>query len=302
MIVISPWSTGGWVCSQVFDHTSVLQFLEARFNVPAPHITAWRRSLCGDLTAAFDFSARPNVSVRNFQVPELLNSPPQPYPYHLDVEYSMPKQEPGTRRARAIPYEFVVHARLQDNKTQAIQQKVWLDFANTGKAGAAFYVYDKKRLESNPRRYTVAAKDAFSDYWPTSDTHGAYDLIVHGPNGSMYQFQGNTVEAASKGKSNPEVKLIYDAVRRNVTLSLTNSGSFPCTLKVVNAYDRNAPRVHSVAAGATIQDRWVLKSSSGWFDLSVTSTEAPTFLRRFAGHVESQRPSTSDPGIFKEDT
>jgi phospholipase C len=33
MYVISPWSRGGWVNSQVFDHTSVLRFLEARFGV-----------------------------------------------------------------------------------------------------------------------------------------------------------------------------------------------------------------------------------------------------------------------------
>ena len=30
MYVISPWSKGGWVNSQVFDHTSVIRFLEQR--------------------------------------------------------------------------------------------------------------------------------------------------------------------------------------------------------------------------------------------------------------------------------
>jgi phospholipase C len=43
MMVISPWSKGGFVCSQVFDHTSVLMFLERRFGVMEPNITAWRR-------------------------------------------------------------------------------------------------------------------------------------------------------------------------------------------------------------------------------------------------------------------
>ena len=28
LVIASPWSRGGAVCSQVFDHTSVLQFLE----------------------------------------------------------------------------------------------------------------------------------------------------------------------------------------------------------------------------------------------------------------------------------
>ncbi|HEV6966274.1 phosphocholine-specific phospholipase C, partial [Roseateles sp.] len=54
MFVVSPWSRGGWVCSEVLDHTSVLRFLEARFGVAEPHITPWRRAVCGDLTAAFD--------------------------------------------------------------------------------------------------------------------------------------------------------------------------------------------------------------------------------------------------------
>ncbi len=59
MLVLSPWSRGGWVNSQVFDHTSVLQFLEKRFGVREPNISAWRRAVCGDLTSAFNF-ADPN--------------------------------------------------------------------------------------------------------------------------------------------------------------------------------------------------------------------------------------------------
>ena len=57
MLVISPWSKGGFVNSQLFDHTSVIRFLERRFGVAEPNITAWRRAVCGDLTTAFDFSA-----------------------------------------------------------------------------------------------------------------------------------------------------------------------------------------------------------------------------------------------------
>ena len=56
-LVISPWSRGGGVNSEVFDHTSTLQFLEQRFGVEAPLISKWRRETCGDLTSAFDFGA-----------------------------------------------------------------------------------------------------------------------------------------------------------------------------------------------------------------------------------------------------
>ncbi len=54
--IISPWTAGGFVCSQVFDHTSLIRFVEARFGVYEPNISAWRRQTCGDLTSAFRFS------------------------------------------------------------------------------------------------------------------------------------------------------------------------------------------------------------------------------------------------------
>ena len=56
-IIVSPWTAGGWVCSQPFDHTSVLQFLEKFTGVAEPNISDWRRKTFGDLTAAFRFEA-----------------------------------------------------------------------------------------------------------------------------------------------------------------------------------------------------------------------------------------------------
>ena len=56
-LVVSPWSRGDRrVLSDVMDHTSVLQFLEARFGVEVPAMSAWRREITGDLTTAFDFT------------------------------------------------------------------------------------------------------------------------------------------------------------------------------------------------------------------------------------------------------
>jgi phospholipase C len=52
MLVLSPFSRGGHVASQVFDHTSQLRFVEERFGVRAPNISAWRRRTVGDLTSA----------------------------------------------------------------------------------------------------------------------------------------------------------------------------------------------------------------------------------------------------------
>jgi phospholipase C len=57
MLVVSPFSRGGFVASSTFDHTSMLRFLEARFGTPVPNLSAWRRGITGDLTSAFNFAA-----------------------------------------------------------------------------------------------------------------------------------------------------------------------------------------------------------------------------------------------------
>jgi phospholipase C len=62
MLVLSPFSRGGHIASDVFDHTSQLRFLEARFGVRAPNISRWRRAHAGDLTSTLHMrSADPVV-------------------------------------------------------------------------------------------------------------------------------------------------------------------------------------------------------------------------------------------------
>jgi phospholipase C len=74
MIIASPFSRGGFVSSQVFDHTSTLRFLETRFRVRVPNLSKWRRSVTGDLTGAFNF-ARPDERVP--RLPRVSLSPQQ---------------------------------------------------------------------------------------------------------------------------------------------------------------------------------------------------------------------------------
>jgi phospholipase C len=63
MLVISPYSRGGLVCKDTFDHTSMLRFLERRFGAEVPNLSAWRRSVTGDLTSAFSFDTAADPSV-----------------------------------------------------------------------------------------------------------------------------------------------------------------------------------------------------------------------------------------------
>src|SRR5258706_9174876 len=71
MLVCSPFTRGGLVCSDVFDHTSTLLFLERRFGVAAPNLSAWRRATVGDLTAAVDFAKPADASVPSLPQPSL---------------------------------------------------------------------------------------------------------------------------------------------------------------------------------------------------------------------------------------
>ncbi|HLI73031.1 MAG TPA: alkaline phosphatase family protein [Acidimicrobiales bacterium] len=115
LLVVSPFSRGGYVCSDVFDHTSQLRFLETLFDVRAPNISAWRRSVTGDLTSTLQVGS-PDVSIPSLPatpgagdpavqrgcspadlVGGSLNGPPYPVPANLQ----MPSQEPGTARRRA---------------------------------------------------------------------------------------------------------------------------------------------------------------------------------------------------------
>jgi len=62
MLIISPFSRGGFISSDLFDHTSVLRFLETRFGAEVPNLSAWRRATVGDMTSAFNFT-KPDTSI-----------------------------------------------------------------------------------------------------------------------------------------------------------------------------------------------------------------------------------------------
>jgi phospholipase C len=70
MIIASPWTRGGYVDSNTYNHTSMLQFLETWSGVRAHNITGWRRSVASDLTAAFDFACP------DFSIPDLPDTVP----------------------------------------------------------------------------------------------------------------------------------------------------------------------------------------------------------------------------------
>ncbi|MGH3831873.1 MAG: alkaline phosphatase family protein [Pseudonocardiaceae bacterium] len=100
-IIVSPWTLGGWVAPERFDHTSVLRFLEQVTGVVEPNISDWRRQTFGDLTSAFRFSSArvsPRLPRTSSQLQraqrEVTTLPKPPLPQAHQV---LPFQEPGTR-------------------------------------------------------------------------------------------------------------------------------------------------------------------------------------------------------------
>ncbi|MEV4053653.1 phosphocholine-specific phospholipase C [Amycolatopsis sp. NPDC049688] len=279
MLVVSPWSKGGYVCSETFDHTSIIRFIERRFGVHEPNITAWRRSVCGDLTSAFDF-ARTDAAVP--ALPDTAGYLPPDRKRHPDyvpavpARTVLPKQEPGQRPARALPYDLAADAR-------AAADGLHLTFTNQGRAGATFYVATPG---GDPRTYTAGAGCSLAATLPVS---GGYDYTAYGPNGFVRQFRGG-------GAAGPEVSVRPDGRSGNLSLVLTNNGPIPVRLTLTDAYGRRTT-TRVLRPGARAVEVVDTRRSGNWYDVAVGSDHDPRFLRRVAGHLENGRPSTSDPNI-----
>jgi phospholipase C len=298
MTIVSPWTKGGFVCSQVFDHTSVIRFIETRFGVTEPNITQWRRAVCGDLTTAFDFRTPdlkmpPLPDTSNYISMADNQCAVNPAPVVPTTLGAIDPQESGIRFARALPYELHVNGHVDVRRNTFT-----IELANTGAQGAHFYVYATNRTDG-PWRYTVEAGKSLQETFDLTPTNGVYTFEAFGPNGFVRKFTGNAAQTQTQGRNSkpslPEVKTHYDVANGNVFLKFSNKGDGIARLTVNdNAYGAR-PRQVLVPAGAEIEEAWVLASSHHWYDLTVSSQEDGSFARRLAGHVENGRPSISDP-------
>ncbi|MGW7006474.1 phosphocholine-specific phospholipase C [Streptomyces sp. NPDC054933] len=289
MFVVSPWSTGGYVCSQVFDHTSIIRFMEERFGVHEPNISPWRRAVTGDLTTAFDFAKTdakvPTLPDTSGYIPPDHNRHPDYVP-KLPANPALPKQEPGLRPARPLPYDLSA-----DSRVNARGDQLSIDFASHGKAGATFHVTSAVQTDG-PWTYTVEAGRQLSGSWSLpSQQHAEYDVTVHGPNGFLRQFKGRPAGAG------PEVSARNEAASGQVRLVLVNEGPTAVKLTVTDGYGNDHRAAYHLRPGAHVVHTANTRRSHGWYDLSVSSDHDSTFQRRLAGHVETGHVSTSDPAI-----
>ncbi|GAB3913380.1 phospholipase C, phosphocholine-specific [Microlunatus endophyticus] len=279
LLVVSPWSTGGWVNSQTFDHTSVIQFIEKRFGVEEPNLTPWRRTVSGDLTSAFDFG---KTGLRVPRLPDTSAYEPtgddngweHPTP---PTTGALPKQEPGVRPSRCLGYDLTADIAVE-------RGQLTLDLTNRGSLGV--HVQARSLTVPNaPFSYTIGAGHSLSDAWPVT---GVYDLELHGPNGFFRQVAG--------APTSPLQVAVSQRGPHSIELELSAPhGHSAVTAQIDDAYGHD----HSVRvpAGRSVTVSVETTSTGGWYDVRVTTAADADFVTTAAGRLEASPGLTSDPQL-----
>lgn len=339
LIIASPWTRGGRICSQVFDHTSTLQFLEGflekKFGkkIRETQISEWRRTITGDLTSAFrdyhpgDEKSLPFLKKDSF-IEKIYNAkfkkspsdfrpvPPEEIRKINQNPASsalMPKQEEGIRPSCGLAYELYADGVLSDDKKQfTITMRAADKIFGSQSLGAPFNIFTlgKYAAGKDPadyvgsRSYAVRAGDALTDSWKIDGFEKTrYQLDVYGPNGFYRAFQG--------AANDPSVAITCE-YEREKSLSAKLSGNVVFTLKNLdprrnctfvirdNAYGN--PEITRDLKPDGQEHRLVLSlgKSHGWYDLTLTVKGYASYERKFAGRVETGKDSFTDPYMGRQ--
>jgi phospholipase C len=337
MIIASPWSRGGRVCSEVFDHTSTLQFLEHFINekynkqIQVSNISNWRRTICGDLTSAFQkyeegedqelkFLERDPYIEKIYDAK--FKKEPSDYKKLSAIEIKrinedpgssplMPHQEPGIRPSCGLPYELYVDGCLTDSK-KALNLTMQAGNTVFGKraAGTPFKVYapggyltreSENSGSSNYEGtrawdYAVIAGGLLTDSYPLHNFKGAqYLLRIYGPNGFFRELKGT--------RNDPMVRLLCgyqqdknakNKLTGNLILRTVSKSSHAHKIQIKdNAYGEGRI-LRKIPAGTRENFVLDLAMSHGWYDITVTVEGNKAFFRQYSGHVETGEESISD--------
>jgi phospholipase C len=286
MIVCSPWTRGGFVDSNSYDHTSMLRFLETWTGVKAPNVTAWRRSVTGDLTAAFDF-AHPDFSVPTLPdtVPLITQSDAEKsFPAvtaPAEGAQAMPAQEAGTRPHR--PSQLMPHADVTVNRSAFT---VTATMSNTGHVGASLFVFPDKFQAASATPFTVVKGASKTYQWTAAkqDNYG-YAFSIYGPDGFVRSFAGDIIPASTTTGQIPRVAATpVTGHARSLRLTLANDGTKTVTYTLtVNDY-AGTSRTLTVGARGSASVRWPV-DADGYYDVIITANTSDGFTRRYAGRI-----------------
>jgi len=315
-IIASPWTRGGWVNSQLFDHTSTLQFLEgfmqAKYGkqVVESNISPWRRAVAGDFTSCFrpHNAAEPTLSYVNRDkhiemIAQAKTKPVPTIPAPLTADKiaaintdprkasEISHQEPGTRPACALPYELHANGALSaDGKHFVLELAAANKLFGKRAAGAPFNVYLRNRTTGagvQAATYTVKAGDVLKPEFPIAQfKDGRYEIEVHAPNGFYRCFSGSVNDALPV--------LTTGVVDRKLELVLANQAKAVQSITVHDNSYGAAPITQRVAAGSRSVVTLPLTASNHWYDLTV-QTEGSGATVRLAGRIETGIATTTDP-------
>ena len=303
LVIASPWTRGGVVNSQVFDHTSILMFLENFLSektgkkIMESNISSWRRAVCGDLTSVFQEYRGEKIQLPKpvDRVPfyegihraQFKKLPDVPKPVTEEAwrggKFVNVSQEPGQRRSSALPYELAAAGNLtKDGKTFNFTFRAEKKRFGNRAAGAPFIVYALGATWAS-RNYAVAAGEAVSDSWVLGDyfTSAAYHFRIDGPNGFYREFKGASERMVS------------------IDLGINSKGKSPFGELVVNVLDVDGGEVQIVDHSYGQQPMLIktkkriltavpvsVAKSDGWYDFSVRVV-GTSIDYRFAGRVET---------------
>ena len=327
MVIASPWSRGGWVNSQVFDHTSCLQFLEKflskKFNkkIVEPNISEWRRTVCGDLTSVFRPYNGENIKepaflqrdafIEGIHKAQFKNVPSnfkKIEPDELEEvkkeggKKHLPSQEKGIRDSNVLPYELYADGQLGDDKksfTVRMEAANTL-FGNTA-AGSPFTVYAPgtySNEETTSRSYAVKAGGHLEDRWELEKfADGQYHLQVYGPNGFFREFKGSN--------NDPAIEVTMHFIRLKTAdaphfqFEITNNGASPAEVTIKdNSYNSGSRSLRLNASETKVLPVHTnIKKTHGWYDYSLNVNGNEGFEKRYAGRTETGRPLKTDPAM-----
>jgi phospholipase C len=120
----------------------------------------------------------------------------------------------------------------------------------------------------------------------------SYDLSVYGSNGFTRYFKAPSAQGANR-----VIAACYERHScDSIGLAIANASGGAVMVQVLEAYTGKQLTV-PLRHGAGFEDVRQLDSQFGWYDLVVTVSQDPTFRYRFAGYVESERDSFSEPAL-----
>jgi phospholipase C len=270
LLLVSPWTRGGWVASEVFDHTSVIKLLETwakHLGKPftSPNISAWRRSIVGDLTSALDF-AHPQTGAVTFADPV------------ANVAITVAADQMKHR-----PLAFHGHATLSEDRAAGTVTATMTTHGPDGKA-LGFQVFPDAHQPFSNTPFTVAAGGSKQYTWDTNATDGSYAFTVYGNDGFVRSFAGQLVPADEKNVGIPRATAaLTPGTDAKVTITLANDGTEPVRYQLAaNDYVGGTQVVH-VAGGKSTNVDW--PTQDGYYDVIVTADAGNGWTQRYAGRV-----------------